>query len=175
MSYQILSWEVLGIVFIFVLGSLIHSSFDWLGRWRPIAIFVPVNESVWEHLKLGFWPSVLFSIIEYHFIKDSVFNFFLAKAVSVFLITIIILILHYVYMYFVGHHVVVLDILIFSIAIAIGQIASYVILTLGPLPKIYDGFGMLFLTIFALSLIWFTFTPPHLTVFKNPYTGGYGL
>jgi hypothetical protein len=58
-----LRWELVGIAAIFLTGSALHSVFDWTGHWRPIAWFAAVNESVWEHFKLAFWPGVLTVLI----------------------------------------------------------------------------------------------------------------
>lgn len=38
-------------------GVLLHFLYDWLPL-PVIGLFAPVNESVWEHLKLLFWPFV---------------------------------------------------------------------------------------------------------------------
>ena len=39
-------------------GSALHFLYDWLPS--PLtALFSPINESVWEHLKLLFWPMLL--------------------------------------------------------------------------------------------------------------------
>ena len=60
---SILLWELAGIIFIVVLGSVLHFAFEWSGRWTPIAPIAAVNESVWEHLmspllrKLNHLPS----------------------------------------------------------------------------------------------------------------------
>ncbi|MCW4022413.1 MAG: DUF6512 family protein [archaeon] len=35
-----------------------------------VGAFSAVNESVWEHLKLGFWPLILYTAIEYWKIKN---------------------------------------------------------------------------------------------------------
>jgi len=45
-----LVWELAGIVFIVVLGMVLHFAFEWSGRWTPIAPIAVVNESVWERL-----------------------------------------------------------------------------------------------------------------------------
>lgn len=52
----ILTYETIGMVFIILLGSLFHFTFE-LSDFNPVVgAFSAVNESVWEHLKLGFWP-----------------------------------------------------------------------------------------------------------------------
>ncbi|MCJ7665514.1 MAG: DUF6512 family protein, partial [Actinobacteria bacterium] len=54
---KLLTWEMLGILFAFILGSLLHFTFELSGSWGPMALISGVNESVWEHLKIGFWPA----------------------------------------------------------------------------------------------------------------------
>lgn len=40
------------------IGTGLHFLYDLLPI-APVAIFAPVNESVWEHIKLLFWPMLL--------------------------------------------------------------------------------------------------------------------
>ena len=49
-----------GIGFVLVLGTFSHFFFDWSGENRLVGIFAAVNESTWEHLKLLFFPALLF-------------------------------------------------------------------------------------------------------------------
>ena len=46
----LLAWLLSSLV-----GTLLHFVYDWWPN-ALTAIFTPVNESVWEHLKLLFWP-----------------------------------------------------------------------------------------------------------------------
>ncbi|MFW9925127.1 MAG: DUF6512 family protein, partial [Candidatus Thorarchaeota archaeon] len=54
---EIMIWQIVGGIVIFSLGALWHFMFEWFGGWPPIGWFLPVNESVWEHIKLMFWPA----------------------------------------------------------------------------------------------------------------------
>lgn len=175
MKDYILLWEAFGVLVIFILGSLMHSAFEYFNGWLPVALIAPVNESVWEHLKLGFWPLLLYAVIEYYFLRGVAKNFWIGKAVAVFLIPLIIVSLHYTYKEIIGHHVVLIDIIIFAIAIALGQMASYKILTAPLLTPTLNIYALILIIIFGLLFIIFTFCPLHLPIFKNPYTGGYGL
>ena len=60
-----LAWELAGVPFIFCIGALLHFVYEWAGAWWPLALVAAVNESVWEHLKLAFWPSVIYAAVEY--------------------------------------------------------------------------------------------------------------
>jgi hypothetical protein len=52
MKKQISYWQTAGFVFTGVAGTLLHFLFDWTDRNVATALFSPVNESIWEHLKL---------------------------------------------------------------------------------------------------------------------------
>jgi hypothetical protein len=49
----------LGILFISLLGSLIHFLYDLSGKSLLVGLIAPINESVWEHLKLPLVPTLL--------------------------------------------------------------------------------------------------------------------
>lgn len=48
-----------GILFINLFGILLHFLYDFSGKVLIVGIFAPINESIWEHLKLGFYPIIL--------------------------------------------------------------------------------------------------------------------
>ncbi len=55
----------LGIVAIFILAAILHFVYDWSGEVRFLGFFFPVNESVWEHLKLLIIPIILWWVVIY--------------------------------------------------------------------------------------------------------------
>ena len=55
--------ELIGAAFMIAAGSVLHFAFDWLGGWYPLALVAAVNESIWEHLKLAFWPGVAWGVL----------------------------------------------------------------------------------------------------------------
>lgn len=175
MKKRVLVWECIGIGFIIVLGTILHFVFEWTNYWKPIAIFAAVNESVWEHLKLGFWPSVFFSILEYFFIKKYTNNFFIAKAVNLHLIPLSIITLYYLYTFVLGKNLLVLDILVFIISVVIGQCVSFKILTVCKLPRQLGAILVISTLILIILFVVFTFYPPKLMIFKDPVTGEYGI
>ena len=81
---KILTWEIIGAVIISLLGSFLHFFFALLGEWPPVALIAAVNESVWEHLKLAFWPALIFALIEWPFFRGKTKNFWAAKSIGIF-------------------------------------------------------------------------------------------
>jgi hypothetical protein len=175
MKKLILRWELFGILFVFLLGALLHFVFEWSGESRIIGAIASVNESVWEHFKQGFWPMCLYAAIEYRFIRGGVNNFLTAKGVAVYVIPVITALIFYAYTAAAGLEILIVDILIFAVAIMVGQLISYKILTSMKLPGYVDVIAAAFIVLLALVLILFTFYPPHLPMFLDANTGTYGI
>ncbi len=171
----VFAYELAGTIFIIILGSLLHFTFELSGHQPVVGVFSAVNESVWEHLKLGFWPALVYAIVEYRYLKKSTNNFFLAKTVGIYLIPIIITILFYSYTAILGESVLVIDILTFVIAVIVGQIASYKLLTYRKLHDKLNKISLAALVLLGLAFVLFTFYPPHLPIFRDPITGEYGI
>ena len=174
MSSLIYRWELLGILIIFFLGAVIHEAYR-LSRYNNIvALFAPVNESVWEHLKMAVTAILLFSLIESFYIPETN-NFILAKTCSIYLVPILIAGMHYFYKQLISNHHLALDLLVFLLAIAAGQLVSYGFLIssehytrLTTLALAAD-FLIIFLFVYA------TFNPPKIPIFKDGPTGLYGI
>jgi hypothetical protein len=177
-SSNLLRWEMWGIIFISLAGSLLHFSFALSGDWKPLGIISAVNESVWEHLKLAFWPALFYAFIEYFVIrpKSSLgHNFFLAKAIGAFSMPVVIVIVFYTYTSFVTESILVVDITTFWVAVAVGQILSYFLITHLKLSISFTWLGLGLFGAGALIFAIFTFYPPHLGIFQDSNTLGYGI
>jgi len=175
MKRSILKWELVGIAVISVLGSALHFVFGWSGNWAPVGVIAAVNESVWEHFKLAFWPALFYAIFEYPFFRRATNNFMIAKAAGIYAMPIAIAVIFYSYTAVTGHEILIVDISSFFIAIAIGQLTSYKILTMRQLPAWSDAVGLVLVILLAIAFGVFTFYPPHLPVFRDALTGGYGI
>jgi hypothetical protein len=172
---HIFFYELAGIVFIIVFGSILHFTFEWSGNQAIVGAFSAVNESVWEHLKLGFWPAMVFALIEYRYLKKLTDNFLFAKTVGIYLIPIIITILFYSYTAILGESILIIDILTFVIAVIVGQLVSYRLLTWKSLPYNLKMISLTALILLGLAFVLFTFYPPQLAMFQDPITGEYGI
>jgi hypothetical protein len=172
---SVLKWEITGFFFIVVVGSLLHFVFEWTGRLEWVALFAAVNESIWEHLKLAFFPSFIFALIEYPFIRNKVKNFSVAKTLSFYVMPLVIVVLFYLYLIIFRKDSLFWDIFIFVVSIGIGQIVSYKVLVSKELSKtVRSIFKVLFLVI-LIAFLFFTYLPPHNFLFKDPISGRYGL
>jgi len=170
-----LTWEIAGIFIISIAGSLMHFVYELSGRFTPLELIAAVNESTWEHLKLAVWPFLIFALVEHIFLKKKVKNFLIAKTAGVYLIPISIVVFFYSYLTILGHDSLFLDISIFIISIVIGQLISYKILISKKLTGIWNKIAILAMIVCIVKLFLFTFFPPHMFLFKDPVSGGYGI
>ena len=56
-------YTVGGVLFTAVLGTLSHFFYKLSGENSLLALLVPVSESTWEHMKMLFFPMLLYSLI----------------------------------------------------------------------------------------------------------------
>lgn len=59
-SKKLLLYTIAGILFTSVTGTLAHFVYDWSGQNVLAGLFTPVSESTWEHMKLLFFPMLLY-------------------------------------------------------------------------------------------------------------------
>jgi hypothetical protein len=171
----VLIYELIGIVLIIFLGSALHFTFALSGNQPIVGAFSAVNESVWEHLKLAFWPALLLTVIEYPLLRKGANNFLIAKAIGVYLMVTIIPIVFYSYTALSGKSIFAIDISSFVAAVIIGQLLSYKLLTYRQLPRNINKIAVAVIIFLALVFIFFTYYPPQLQIFKDLITGKYGI
>lgn len=64
-------FTVIGILFVSVAGTLLHFVYDWSGQNPLVGFFAPVNESTWEHMKLLFFPMLLYGLVAVPILKSA--------------------------------------------------------------------------------------------------------
>ena len=175
MKNQTLAWEILGMIFTIFVGSFFHFIFELSGGNIIIGAISPVNESVWEHLKLAYIPLLLFSLLQYYFLKKSTNNFVIAKTVATFVIPLIIVISFYTYVAILGEDSLFFDIFFFALSIIIGYLISYKILISEQFSKKYSIICLIALIVYGALFVIFTFYTPNLFIFQDSITGQYGI
>jgi hypothetical protein len=171
---KVLALEIVGTLFIIFLGTALHFTFAFSGRNPLVGSFSAVNESVWEHLKLPFWPSLLWMLIEIYPLRKAVSNFFTAKASGTIVMIVIIPAVFYAYTVF-TEEVLAVDIATFMIAVVVGQIISYKLFRRGKPSKRTEIIAIIVIALLAIIFVTFTFYPPHLSIFQDSNTGQYGI
>lgn len=162
-----------GIGFVLVLGTLSHFFFDWSGENRLVGIFAAVNESTWEHLKLLFFPALLFWVLEWIFGKKKP-NFLWSVFGGLFAGTATIVVLFYTYSGVLGKNLAPVDILTFVVGVLVAFFVKLYAQSATPTASKRLAGGIL-LAVLLLCYLLFTAFPPHIGLFLDPVTGTYGF
>lgn len=106
-----------------ILGTLNHFLYFLSGQSAIVALFCPVNESVWEHLKLLYFPFLFVSLWEYLTLRPAVLQFFYCRYLGVISGMLFTVSIFYTYSGILGQNFLVLDILLFysSVIVSFGM------------------------------------------------------
>ena len=155
-------------------GTLLHFLYDLLGGAAWIAPFSGVNESTWEHMKLLFWPMLLFAIVQQRFYSDRR-DFWCIKLRGILAGLTLIPILFYTYNGAIGNSPDWLNISIFFISAAAAYSYETRLFRSEKLPCESPRLAFAALALIGLLFVIFTFRTPELGIFLDPITGGYGI
>ena len=174
MKITVWIWELVGFTFTSILGTILHFLYDWLGGAVFIAPFSGVNESTWEHMKLLFWPLLIFAVFQSFFFYGYK-NFWCVKLRGVLLGLSLIPIIFYTYNGVIGKSPDWINIAIFFISAAVAFIYETYALTKGSAECKSPKGAVIALSIIALLFVIFTFNTPEIGIFKDPITGKFGI
>ncbi|MFR1804271.1 MAG: DUF6512 family protein [Faecalispora jeddahensis] len=166
---KIVIWEIIGAICIAAFGALLHFAYVYSGYNIWVGLFAPVNESVWEHLKLLYFPSVLAVGIEYLIWGRKIAGYIYAKAKSILLGLTWMVVFFYTYTGILGAHYLWLDIVSFLVAVAIQPFTVMHVMK-GRQPVSWPRLAGSLLALAALAALfcWFTLSPPSIGIFADP-------
>lgn len=174
MKKSICFWQFSGFIFTGVLGTLLHFLFDWTNENIIISLFSAVNESIWEHIKLLYFPLLAFAIIESRYLKPLPQNFWCAKLIGFLVGLFTIPTLYYTYT---GAFGVMLDwfnILIFFITAALVFFIECKIIKNSRGCCVSPTISKFLIIALGILFIVFTFITPKIPLFCDPLDSTYG-
>lgn len=176
MKGKLFKFELIGFVFSCVLGTLAHFFYEWSGNNIIVGLFSPVNESVWEHLKLIFFPYLIWSIAEFFCAKDKKINLFFSKLCGIIAGMLLIVFIYYTYTGATGNESMIADIASFFIGTAAAYLTSYAIMkNCRYKGKAVEIVSFIILLLILGIFILFTFSPPMIPLFEDSVTKTYGI
>ena len=167
MKRSIGTWQFLGFAVTSLGGTILHFLYDWLGKAVWVAPFSGINESTWEHMKLLFWPMLLFAVAQRFFFRERQ-DYWCVKLRGILLGLVLIPVIFYTYNGVVGQSPDWLNIAIFFISAAIAYIYETRLFHGEKLRCKSPGWAIAALALIALLFVVFTFAPPALGIFKDP-------
>ncbi len=159
----------------FLLCFLTHFAYTILSN-NFSAIFFPVNESIWEHMKMLYTTILLAGIIEYFFLKKWHLNYhnLILSTLTASLISIpIYLAIFLPFYYNLGENMIITFIILFLTILLVNYIA-YKIESLPIIP--YEKvISIIFIIIVYVIMAILTFKAPHKEIFFDTEEEKYGI
>ena len=163
------------IILAFLLSFPIHFIYDIFPSFFT-SIIAPVNESIWEHMKIIYTSILLSSIIEYFIYKKKRYdtnNFFISIPISSILGIIFYLVIYLLIDLFIPHSFFI-AIFIMLITYIFSNIISYIILNKKEIPN-QKELGISLVLISYIVFTHLTYYPPKSYMFIDQITSTYGV
>ncbi|MBR3994596.1 MAG: hypothetical protein IKI97_04860 [Clostridia bacterium] len=161
------SYIIAGILFVSVLGTFFHFVYEWSDNNFFVGLFAPINESVWEHTKLIFFPILIYAVFLNKNLKNQYPCITSALGAASLLGVLLIIILYYTYSGITGFNVAFADISIFYISVIASFYAAYK-LTLSCGADKFSIILQILNIVMIFLFIAFTLSPPNIPLFINP-------
>ena len=160
-------YTITGAIFVLVLGTLSHFFFQWSNDNLIVGLFSAVNESTWEHMKLIFYPMLLYSVFAIPRLKGNypcITSAFLSGTLTG---TFLIPVIFYTYTGILGYHLFILDILTFVLSV---MAAFYLVFQLSVSCSMNRFLPFLYFLVYfmILSFAVFSFFLPNIGLFADP-------
>lgn len=160
---------VINIIVVSILGTLLHFSYDFSGQNYFVGLFSAVNESIWEHQKLLFFPTFLVSLIQFILCADCKKCFWISRLLGVLFGMMIIVTLYYTVTGIIGKSIDAFNIALFYI----GVISTFILSNIFQKNRVLCGrySNIIGFSIFILLAVIFailTNNPPPIAIFEGP-------
>ena len=167
-------WQLLGFGVTSLGGTVLHFLYGWLGEAKWIAAFSGVNESTWEHMKILFFPMLIFACIQYPFFRKDFSGLWWIKLIGIVVGTVAIPVLFYTYNGAFGKTPDWLNILFFFLSAGVAYFVEYRLFVKN-FRCSNAWIAVLLLVGVAAAFAVFTFYPPKQPLFQDPLSAKYGL
>ncbi len=167
MDNKLVRWEWVGAGICFLISIPLHFLFEFIGR-TPLwaGYFLPINESVWEHLKLLFYPGILVGIVQYVIVGKNYANYIPAKIIGIFTGMLGIVVSFYTYTGIIGENFLIPDILTYVFGAIVMAITTIKVAKSGKCQNCKNLLVVALVVMGVLFAVW-TYNPPSLGIFQD--------
>lgn len=160
-------YTIIGIIFVLIIGTISHFVYGWSGNNHILGLFFPINESTWEHMKLCFFPMLLYAPFMGHKVKQQHPCIISSLLFGIVLGTFLIPVIFYTYSGILGQNLLPLDIATFIASVLFAFMSIY---RSALSCKFASCTFLLKLSITAIALCFFLFTyhPLNIGIFADP-------
>ena len=170
MKQRSILWQAAGFAFVTFSGTVLHFLYDWTGGSILVAPFSGVNESTWEHMKLLFWPLLLFAVVQRLFFREQD-NYWCVKLAEILLGLVLIPVLFYTYNGAFGKSPDWVNIAIFYITALLVFLFEWLAFKNNLLRCRHPRLAFAAICLIGVLFVIFTFAPPQIPLFHDPLMG----
>lgn len=174
MKRSILLWQIGGFVFSTALGTVFHFLYDWTSL-KFVTLFSAVNESTFEHMKILFFPLVLYTIFQSFFFNKLYKDYWLIKSIGIVVGTTLIPILFYTLTGCLGVLPACVNILIFFTSAGVGFLIEAILFKKNNNYNVNRIFPIILILLLCVCYLYFTLNPLRLPLFLDPVTKSYRI
>lgn len=167
--------RIISIIGIFILCFISHFLYSWIPSGLT-SIFFPVNESIWEHMKMIFTSIILYGIIDYIILNKfniKYNNYFLSLFITAFISIPIYLSIYLPIFYKIGENMFI-NIGLMLIVIIITQVIAYYILNSND-NKLLNYLSIVLIIICYIIFGYLTYHPIKSEIFFDTQDEKYGI
>ena len=152
-------------LFVTILGSLLHFAYEWSGNNFIVGLFSPINESVWEHLKLLFFPMLFLTLWDYFVRENKNTDFLSSRALGILAGMGFIITAYYTITGVIGKNIDWLNIVIFLLGVLVSFLVERTLSQRNSHIRSTAAIAILitFIVLFAI----FTVAPPEIGLFES--------
>lgn len=166
---QLKAYTIVGFFFVLILGTLFHFLYEWTNQCYIVGFFALVSESVWEHMKLLFFPMLLYIFFMIWRFNERfpcvIAAFFFGNLAGTWCIPL----LYYAYTSVLGTNILFIDLAIFAISTGIAFYLAYKF-TLSCRLQPYTIFLCILICMVLLCFLVFTYHPPAFAMFSSAHS-----
>ena len=151
-----------------ILGTVLHFLYEWTGESAVTKPFSAIDESTWQHMKIMYFPMLIFGIMQWCFLRHERSNFWLVKLVGLLVALSLIPALFYTYNGAFGTSPDWLNIAIFMLSAIGGYATEYALFKRGKPYSKWCNLAFVGIVAVGVLMVFFTYLPPDLPLFKSP-------
>ena len=168
--------KVVGIIVIFALTVLYHFLYEWFPN--PVfSVLFPVNESIWEHMKLLYSGILTWGIVEYFILKRKNIKFtnYFSSLFLTMITSIIVYLILYLPLYSLFKENMFISIGLLIIVIILMEIFNYYLISRKEENKFLDKVSIILIILGYVVFLSLTYDPPRNYIFYDTTENKYGI
>ena len=167
--------KIFMVIMTFIISFPIHFIYELYPSYITSILF-PVNESIWEHMKIFYTAIVISSVVEYFLYKlfrIKTNNFIINIPLTSIFCIVIYLIIYSIINLFISHNFII-TIMLMLFVYFLGDILSYYLLNMKEIPN-QKELGICLILLSYIIFTHLTYYPLNIDLFIDPITNKCGL